>query len=611
MNRNAMRNAATMQKASRMDNMNVNANVQSQPNMNRTDGELDYSYYDWQTNAAILTRTIVWPDGKINFAYTWSSDDSYSDRGTTIGTYDSNTDEWIPLGGRIESERTGFGTIARFKENGIVVAAHTSTECGIYIVDNKDNMTPNSVPCALRMSPTNDPAWPNVTTSGVNRDIIHVIATGSSDNLLYYFRSSDGGQSWDKENVILPYLTAEYGSDWGSNVAYWMETTASNRITLIVSNAWSDCMAIYSDDNGETWDRTVFFHHCGINTTIPEDAWMLYPRWTSAVWGMDNELQLAFEFNGTRGEPASGSYFPSVGGIGFWSENLPYVGPAGVAQYDPSNPLPPVPGQPFIMDSAYVMNDLYAAWPRWSDQTYDNPYLIGYVSPLDEQGQVESWDEATEFNIEDFGLHGAYNSGCAAMPTLCQFPNSPSELVAVWSAMDENNMNSETGNFYYKLFAAYSSDCGRTWSNQKHLTTDFMQTYTEHAYLQAAVVGNTLVVAVMTDGTPGTFVQEDDSEGGDNLYSGYTYDMFEVFGTDAVEEVVTTPAQMSIYPNPAVDQLNVTLSKSASISVYNIMGQTVMNVEGHAGANTLDISNLNSGIYFVSAGNNTQKFIVK
>ena len=68
---------------------------------------------------------------------------------------------------------------------------------------------------------------------------------------------------------------------------------------------------------------------------------------------------------------------------------------------------------------------------------------------------------------------------------------------------------------------------------------------------------------------------------------------------------------MSIYPNPAVDRLNVTLSQNADIVIYNIMGQNVMNVEGHAGANCININELGAGIYFISAGSDIQKFIVK
>ena len=603
-------------------------NVQNEPNMVREwdygQGELDYSYYDWQSNAAARTWTIIWPDGKINFAYTDAYQESYSDRGTGIGTYDPATDEWTALGGRVESEKTGFGTIARYKENGIIVAAHTATQCGVYMIENKDNMAPNSVPVVSYFDPTYDPSWPNVMTSGANRDIIHVIVTAYAadgqtvsvpgaegvNNPLIYFRSMDGGLTWDKQNVILPYMGSDGGTDFGSNVAYWMETTEDNCLALVVSNAWSDCFVLYSYDDGETWEKKTFWHHPGIHTTF--DTWFMYPRWTSAQWGVGGELCLAFEFNGSTGEPGSGSYYPSIGGVGFWSENLPYKGSEGVAPngYDPTNPMPPVPGQPFIMDSAYMFNDIYAAWPRWSDQTYDNPYYFGYVTPLDENGNPESWEEATEFNIEDFSLHGAYNSGISAMPVLAKVPGSDADMVAVWSAMDEND--NDGTNFYYKLFASYTADGGRTWAPQVQLTTDFMWSLNEFVYVQAAVSGTTLVVAAQTDGETGTFVQGDDPDGGNNLYQGFTFDLNQLFpGVGVGVPEVNHNTHMTVYPNPAVDQLNITLNQNADIVIYNIMGQAVMNVEGHVGANNININELSSGIYFVSAGSDTQKFIVK
>lgn len=607
-----MQKVATMQKAPRMDNMNVNANAQSQPNMTRTNGELDYTYYDWQTNAGPITRTIVWPDGKVNFAFTWASDNTYVDRGTAIGTYDSNDDVWIPSESRVENEKTGFGSIARYKNNGIVVAAHTATECGIYIIENKDNITPNSVPCMLRMSAVNDPAWPNVMTSGPNRDIVHVLATGADDNI-YYYRTSDC-QSWDKEDVVLPYFTEEYGvsGNWGSNVCYWMETTEDNCLAFVINNAWSDGMVCYSYDNGETWERKVFYHHPGINTTF--DTWFMFPRWASCVWGVNGELCVAYELNGSTGEPASGSYYPSLAGVAFWSESLPYHGTsAPVWGVDPTNPLPPTPGQPFIMDSAYVHQDIRDTWWAWGDEATHEMWneFIGYLPALID-GEVEPDPYAVEeFNITDLSLHGAHNCGAVAMPVLCKLPSSDFDMVAVWSAMDEENTD-PAGNHYFKLFAAYSGDGGHTWSQQKHITNDFMLSITEHVYTQATVIGQNLIVACQADTQTGSFVMGDDTQGDDNYYQGYTFDLKDLFpeANVGVQEVEHNN-HISVYPNPAVDQLSVTLNKNAEVTVYNIMGQAVMTVEGRIGANTIDISSLTSGIYFISAGNDTQKFIVK
>ena len=611
----AMNKVATMQVTRGMETLD---NVQSEPNMvrwNYGEGELDYTFYDWQSNAAARNWTIVWPDGKINFAFTCALQENFSDRGTAIGTYDSNTDEWIPSGGRVETEKTGFGSIARYKENGIVVAAHTATQCGVYIIEDKDNITPNSVPIVSYFDPTVDPCWPVVMTSGANRDIIHVIATGYSDSKLYYFRSTDGGLTWDKSNVILPYLTEEYGSDWGSNVCYFMETTEDNCLALVVNNAWSDCFVMYSYDDGETWERKVFWHHPGVNTDMT-DHLVLYPRWASAQWGLNGELCVAYEFNGTTGEPGSGSYYPGIGGVAFWSENMPYHGES-LPEFgpDPTNPKPMAPGQPFIMDTAYLYQDIYASWWLWSDATHPMwDEYIGYLPALTDEGQPEPDPyNVMEFNIgTDTDLHGAYNSGCVAMPVLAKVPGSDADYVAVWSAMDENSVDGTSGNYYYKLFAAYTADGGLTWTPQIQLTDDFMWTLNEFVYTQAAVIGTTLVIAVQTDGEAGTFVQGDDPDGANNLYQGFTFELNELFpGVGVGMPEVSHNTHMTVYPNPAVDQINVTLSQNAGIVIYNIMGQAVMNVEGHVGANNINISELNAGIYFISAGNDTQKFIVK
>ena len=108
----AKKQVAQMQSATGMEQMNF---VNEGSQMMRTDGELDYTTYDWQSNDGPRTWTHVWPDGKVSFAFTIAGNTSFTDRGTAIGTYDSNTDEWIPSGGRIENEKTGFGSIGNAK----------------------------------------------------------------------------------------------------------------------------------------------------------------------------------------------------------------------------------------------------------------------------------------------------------------------------------------------------------------------------------------------------------------------------------------------------------------------------------------------------------------
>ncbi len=502
---------ATMQVTKGMESLKTK---QSGLNKTRSDGELDYTIYDWQTNWSNINRTIVWPDGTVNFAYNYALDDSFSDCGTGIGSYNAINDEWIPSDGRIETEKTCFGSIARYQENSIVVAAQTDYMCGLYIVEDKDNITPNSVPPVSYLNPSYDPRCPNVMTSGANRDIIHVVATANSDfgvpgaegvNMpIIYFRSMDGGETWDKENIVLPYMGPEYGFAWGNHICYWMETTDDNCLALVVNNPWSDGMVIYSYDDGETWERKVFYHHPGINTTF--DTWFMYPRWTSCVWGANDELCLAYEFNCTTGEPGSRNYDPSIGGVAFWSESLPYHGETP----------PPTPGQPFVMNTDYIL-ELYNSWYN----TFNNYY--NWYNPLQEIW-TELFGYIEEGNTYYLGVHGNYYCGPVAMPVLCKVPNTDDDLIAVWIALDENNIDG-SGNYYYKLFGSYSPNDGLQWFPKIHLSDDFMWTLNEFVYPQAAVIGSTLVVAVQTDSETGTFIQDDDPDGGNNFYQGFTFDI--------------------------------------------------------------------------------------
>ena len=497
-------------------------------------GELDYTIYDWQSNSGAITRTIVWPDGKVNFAYTMAGNISYSDRGTGIGTYDAENDEWIPSGGRVENEKTGFGSISRYGQNGIVVAAHTATDCRIYILEDKDNIEANSVSVTSVLDNTYEPSWPNVMTSGSNRHIIHVVATaydhitipGMEDvyQPILYFRSQDGGQTWDKQNFILPFMDADYCLDWGSNVCYWMETTDDNCLALVVNNAWSDGMVIYSYDNGDTWQRKVFYKHPNPFGTF--DNWFMYPRWTSCQWDSQHRLHVLYEFNGSTGETGSNSFYPNIGGVAYWNETMPYNINGITSSAIPNNLTP---GQPFVMDSAYLRNDIYASWWLWSDASHEMwPEYIGYLPALTDDGDPEPNPyNVMEFNIDDRSLHGAYNGGCVAMPVLCMVPGTD-DMVAVWCAMDENHTD-VNGNFYYKLFASMSTDGGMTWSTMKHLTKYTLYNNTEFVFPQAVVVGNKLVIACQMDGATGTYVQSDDADPYDNYYGGLTFDLGELF----------------------------------------------------------------------------------
>lgn len=596
---------------------------------NQTD--LDYTTCDWQTNTASKNWTMHFPDGCLGFTWIASFESDYSDRGTGIAIYNPHTDTWTTSNGLVENHKTGFGTAARFGENGIVVVSRNPATytCEVYIIEDKDNL-PSGTLAPIYVMPgsqnENNPHFPTVMCTGSNHDHIHILVTALNQevngqtNPFYYFRSMDGGQTWD-EYMTIEYLGRDYAPSYGSGSdAYFMENTGGNELNIVVNTGRGDGVVLTSLDEGNTWNRTEYYHHPGIDVDFGESIF-LYPRWTSALWDNERNLHIAYEWNGRTGDPTSTSYYPGMGGVAYWNSVMPYKGDGVANGFDPNNPLPPVKDNPFIMDSAYIYQDIYASWWLWSDAPHEMwSEYIGYPTPLDENEQplVDPY-LAEEFNMYDHGMsnHGHYNGGVCEMPVLLMTPANDM-LIAVWMSLDDHHLNGGSSNdlIFFKLFTRASFDNGATWTPMHQITDDFMFQYTEFVYPQAALdpINNQLVVVVQTDGEPDTYLigSGGDVDQFDNLFTALTFDLNDLFGYDGIGEgPVMNNTMLSVYPNPVSDRLTVNLNQEDEVVIYNMMGQTVSSFQGHAGINTVDVTNLSSGIYFISAGSATQKFVVK
>ena len=77
---------------------------------------------------------------------------------------------------------------------------------------------------------------------------------------------------------------------------------------------------------------------------------------------------------------------------------------------------------------------------------------------------------------------------------------------------------------------------------------------------------------------------------------------------DGVEEA--QEISVSVYPNPAHEVLYIVANGNVEYQMINSVGQVVMsgNVEGNA---QINVSGLNSGVYFLKVDANIQKVVIK
>lgn len=583
--------------------------------------ELSQTYYDWQSNAAARNFTAVWPDGYAVMCYTQATDEGYSDRGTGLSIWDPEVGEWEYTEQRVEDVKTGFGSIARYKENGLVVAAHTATDCRIFIVEdfkdghNRDFGQGIAIPTDGDEGRIQDPSWPVVQCSGENLDIIHIIATEYSltepmGSALLYTRYENG--EFTVHNHIIPNVDASHMSDGGSNICYFMpyDPQRPNRVSFILNNAWSDCKLVISEDNGETWNERVFYQHPGINVTY-EDSFF-YPRWVTAAFDGDDNLHIAYEWNGTTGEAGSGSYYPTLGGIGYWSEILPKneMCLGGIGNV----------GEPFIMDTAYLQSDLYYSEWYWGDALHEPlPEYIGELEILDAAThQVWPDHETSPENYLWVDLdakdHGAYNSGITCMPSMC-YDVAHNKIVVAWSSICGHTLteyyDASASLSKYTLFCNYSTDGGRTWEGTKHIITQPATRLWESAYGQVIPYvyndadGDYVWYVFQQDLEAGTYVQDDDPVADNNQYDAIKIYLNDLLA-DVEENNVEVLTTMTVYPNPANGSFFMDLNQESDVNIYNVAGQLVKTYNSVKSLNV----NLEAGIYFVKAGNETQKVVV-
>jgi hypothetical protein len=124
-------------------------------------------------------------------------------------------------------------------------------------------------------------------------------------------------------------------------------------------------------------------------------------------------------------------------------------------------------------------------------------------------------------------------------------------------------------------------------------------------YRNEALIGNTTEVS---------YVDED-------LESGtYTYEVSAVYENGESKKVSSTVSltvsiaenneiAFVMYPNPAKDFVTIESAMDAVVKIYSVNGQMLSQQNISEGINTIDLSNLNAGMYFISVDGTMVKVV--
>jgi len=465
--------------------------------------EIGQTIYDLQSNECTpYGRFFYYEDGTMGAVWTKGSG-TYTDRGTGYNFFNGTTWAAEPTA-RIESVKTGWPSYAPLGVSGEIVAAHTSAS-GLAI-NKRTTKGTGTWSQTIFPGPTGhvDIAWPRMVTSGENHNTVNMIAItmpvangGTTyqglDGALVYSRSTDGGATWEKNNVILDGLTsADYYGFAGDSYS-WVEPQGDN-LAFIAGGTRHDLVVMKSTDGGDTWQKTVVWEHPypHWNGTSTTDTFYCPDGSAHGVFDNNGVLHIAFGINRAIGTGSASSWFPFVDGIAYWNENLPTW--TGGTQHEQGHCLDP--------------------------------------NTLEEQGSLIGW-------MQDVNGNGQLDLVGTAITSLGNYELSPSSMPQL--AVDANNMlymmySGVTETFdngtqqYRHIWGRGSSDGGQTWGNFVDFTGDVLHAYDECVFpVIAAKTDANVHIIYQGDNEPGLSVRGDLDPAGDN-YIRHLYPSKDEFG---------------------------------------------------------------------------------
>lgn len=569
-----------------------NKTVVAQGNKALNEDVIGTTTYDLQSNAAIAPRTINQGSGNVGATWTFSQsgDLAAADRGTgynrgVAGVWNAN-----PSVREEAATRTGWSNLMRLANGRECVISHKGAD-GLWLMHRTPAGSGAWTEVAVPNPPGQGILWPRAVSGGSNGNTIHLIAITTPtpaplngtiyngfDGALLYYRSTDGGNTWDINAVTpTPVTPAEFYGFGGDSYAI---DSKGDVVTIAVFSDFENSFILKSTDNGSNWTKTNFI------TT----GFMAYnPQAANAISDVNNDLQ---------------------------ADTIATTDNYGAVLIDNSNQVHVWYGRMRILDDDPAVDANTSYFPGTNGLDYWNESMnvnsavtITGALDIDNSGGIDILNN-------DVASIAKYFASLSSMPSVGIGSNGA--MFVTYSAFMENKDN---GSQHYRhIYTIYSNDGGNNWSDPIDL--NYGNDFEECVFGSLARNVDTKIhVVYQRDTEPGLAVRGDEDAFGSN---DIVYMRADTAGISSVgvTEVSKNESKISVYPNPANDYIQVgfesTTSGNITLSISNVLGENVAvftNTLNNTGYNniSMDVSGLQSGIYFLNINENgkvkTQKFV--
>jgi len=552
------------------------------------------TFYDLQSNSSMMQRIWAYDDGTMGAVWTRGmTPTAYADRGTGYAYFDGTSWGALPTE-RVEQVRTGWPSYAAYGDNGEIICSHTFTDAGL-VFSWRENKGEGDWNYFNLVGPAGHEgiAWPRMITSGEHNEIIHVIANVKSevnggspylgqDGALSYSRSTDGGQTWDPNNVILEGLSADYYASIDADSYAWA-AAQGNTLAFVYFGGITDGVVMKSNDGGDNWERILFYESpmpffTGLEGNLPQCGG---GDGCNAV-AIDDEgmVHVAFgrQIHIDDDVAAGWSYYPYSDGLVYWKEGMD------------------------VLDTTKITAEILPT-------DWESHYLY-------QQGNLAAW---TQPNGDDTIAGVAYYG--ASLTSQPAIAIKEGRVAVFYSGLAVGFDNSEVN--YRHIWGRFTEGDGN-WSDFTDFTGDVFHIFSECSYpsiAQNVISDNQYDMVYQTDNMPGTSIQPDPPSHDPNLNNIVYINPYLPIGTNDLNQPDFEITQN--FPNPFSGNtyFDITLERNANVSmeVYNITGQKVMTQDfGYqaTGKHTLMLNgnSLTTGVYFytVTAGTSriTRKMMV-